>query len=97
MALRSVSTIFCSYDFTVCINNDQNVVSFGTSYNGAHGHKEEDVFPPKIISSLNHIISISVGDEHCTCLDNDANVYTFGSNDYGQLGLGNNTTTNLLN
>ena len=62
MALRSVSNIVCSYNFTVCINNDQNVVSFGTSSRGGHGHEEEDVFPPKIISSLNHIISISVGD-----------------------------------
>ena len=59
MAMRSVSKIVCSYSFTVCINNDQNVVSFGRSSKGAHGHEEEDVFPPKIIFSLNHIISIS--------------------------------------
>merc|ERR1712000_84627 len=71
------------------MGSDQNVVSFGKSYYGAHGHKEEDVFPPKIISSLNHIISISVGDGHCVCLDNDGNIYTFGGNEYGQLGIGN--------
>ena len=88
MALRSVSTIVCSNEFTVCINNDQNVLSFGRARNSAHGHKEEDVFPPKIISSLNHIISISVGLDHCVCLDNDGNVYTFGGNQYGQLGIG---------
>ena len=88
MALRIVSTIVCSYNFTVCINNDQNVVSFGRSYYGANGHKEDKVFPPKIISSLNHIISISVGDSHCACLDNDGNIYTFGKNDQGQLGIG---------
>ena len=87
MALRSVSNIVCSRNFTVCINNDQNVVSFGRSMYGAHGH-DEDVFPPKIISSLNHIISISVGGDHCVCLDNDGNVYTFGINEYGQLGVG---------
>ena len=88
MALRSVSNIVCSNDFTVCINNDQNVVSFGWSTKGAHGNEEYNVFPPKIISSLNHIISISVGDGHCACLDNDGNIYTFGSNQYGQLGIG---------
>ena len=87
MALRSVSNIVCSDNFTVCINNDQNVVSFGRSYYGANGHKEDKVFPPKIISSLNHIISISVGGDHCVCLDNDGNVYTFGSNKYGKLGI----------
>ena len=88
MALRRVSNIVCSSDFTVCINNDQNVVSFGRSTNSAHGHKEQDVFPPKIISSLNHIISISVGEDHCACLDNDGNVFTLGDNHYGQLGIG---------
>ena len=73
MALRSVSNIVCSNFFTVCINNDQNVVSFGYSDKCGHGHKEYNVFPPKIISSLNHIISISVGDDHCACLNNDGN------------------------
>ena len=88
MALRSVSNIVCSDFFTVCINNDQNVVSFGTAFKGAHGHEVMNVFPPKIISSLNHIISISVGDSHCACLDSDGNIYTFGKNDQGQLGIG---------
>ena len=88
MALRSVSNIVCSYGFTVCINNDQNVVSCGYSDEGAHGHKEENVFPPKIISSLNHIISISAYVYHCVCLDNYGNVFTFGNNNRGQLGIG---------
>ena len=91
MALRSVSTIVGSDDFTVCINNNQNVVSFGRSFEGAHGHKEKDVFPPKIISSLNHIISISVGDNHCVCLDNDGNIFTFGRNEDGELGINDYT------
>ena len=65
MALRSVSNIVCSDNFTVCINNNQNVLSFGRSTCGAHGHNEDNVFPPKIISSLNHIISISTYGNHC--------------------------------
>ena len=95
MALRSVSNIVGSEDFTVCINKNQNIISFGRSKRGAHGHEEKEVFPPKIISSLNHIISISVGDEHCVCLDNDGNVYTFGSNFYGQLGIGDTDTKHI--
>ena len=43
------------------------------------------MFPPKVISSLNHIISIYISDDHCVCLDNDGNVYTFGRNEYKQL------------
>merc|ERR1712137_386368 len=55
---------------------------------GAHGHEEDNAFPPKIISSLNHIISISVGDNYCACLDNDGNIFTLGSNYCGKLGIG---------
>ena len=88
MALRSVSTIVCSEYFTVCITNDQNVISFGYSYSSAHGYEEYNVFPPKIISSLKHIISISNYWDHCACLDNDGNIFTFGDNGYGKLGIG---------
>ena len=91
MALRSVSTIVCSGGCTVCINIGQNVVSFGYSHKGSHGHKEEEeeiVLPPKIISLLNHIISISASLGHCVCLDNDGNIFTVGRNHYGQLGIG---------
>ena len=87
MALRSVASIVCSNDFTVYINNDHNVLSFGTSTRGAHGHEEDNVFPPKIISSLNHIISISTYGYHSICLDNNGNVYAFGNNLRGQLGF----------
>merc|ERR1712100_413684 len=90
--MGSVSSIVCSYDFTVCINNNKNVVSFGRSRSGAHGHKEDNVFSPKIIPTLNLIISISVcwdqNGGHCACLDNDGNVFTFGDNEYGKLGIG---------
>ena len=88
MALRSVSNIVCSTDFTVCINHDKNVVSFGISDDGAHGHEKSNVFPPKIIPLLNNIKLLSVGEYHCGCLDNDGNVFMFGNNEYGQLGIG---------
>ena len=88
MVMRGVSNIICSSTFTVLINSDQNVISFGGSSKGAHGQKEEYVFHPKIISSLNQITLISAGKNHCACLDNDGNVFTFGGNKYGQLGIG---------
>merc|ERR1712100_258772 len=88
--LHASATIVCGNNITLCLNNDGNVFSFGYSSKGVHGHKEVNVFPPKIISSLNHIISISAGYDHSVCLDNDGNVFTFGKNKYGQLGIGNN-------
>ena len=88
MALRSVSNIVCSDSFTLCLNNDLNVVSFGRSTNGSHGHEEINVFPPKMISTLKHIKSVDCGFKHTVCLDDDGNVFSFGANNYGQLGIG---------
>ena len=82
-----LSTLVCGKYRTLCINNDGNVLSFGYSNCGAHGYDEEEVFPPKMISSLHHIISIDVGGYRSVCLANDGNVFTFGRNDYGQLGI----------
>ena len=66
MALRSVSNIVCSYGFTVCINHDQNIVSFGTSDFGGHGHKEYQIKEWTEIDALKdkHIIKIRVGFDH---------------------------------
>ena len=54
---------------------------------GGLGHVENEIFPPKIIPSLQNIYSIVHGKSHTMCLDYDGNVYTFGSNDSGQLGI----------
>ena len=79
MSYRSVSTISCA-SVTVCINDSNDVLSFGNSKSGAHGFEEEQVFPPQIIPSLHNIVSISCSVYHTVCLDNEGNVFTFGSN-----------------
>jgi len=53
---------------TCCINNDGNVVSFGFSDCGSHGHEEQFVYPPKIIPTLKNIKSIVGGNNHTVCL-----------------------------
>ena len=85
---RSLSTIVCGDFYTLCINNECNVFSFGFSGNGAHGFKEVKVIPPTLIPSLRNIKSIACGDKHSVCLDYEGNVFTFGSNRYGQFGTG---------
>ena len=73
------SSIVCSKRFTLCINSDGNVVSFGSSKYGSHGHEEHYVFPPKIISSLVNIKSVCAFGFNAACLDYDGCVFTFGS------------------
>ena len=89
MTCRSVASLICGKEYTLCLSRDSTVYSFGYSIDGEHGHdEEEDVFPPKIISSMTHIKLISVGFRHSTCLDSDGNIFSFGDNYYGQLGIG---------
>jgi len=82
---RCLSTMICSSSYTLCINDEGAVSSFGTSNNGAHGFAEENVFPPKIIPTLRNITSIATRSDYSVCLYDDGNVFTFGSNEYGNL------------
>ena len=79
--------MICGNNHTFCINKEENVLAFGYSYIGVHGHEGTVVFSKKI-PSLTHIKSIVSMSYHSVCLDNDGNVYTFGSNYAGQLGIG---------
>ena len=95
MASRVTSSINCSGDcfgskgFTLCINHEGDVYSFGSYKDGGHGHPDLFVSPTKI-PSLKHIKSISVRGQISICLDSEGNVYTFKSNEYGHLGVGVN-------
>ena len=86
MAVRSTPNFICSGKSSFYITAE-NVFSFGFSNFDEHGHEEDYIFPPKMISNLKNIKSISTG-YHTVCLDNLGNVYTFGANEYGELGVG---------
>ena len=73
--------------FTLCISNDEDVYSFGRSYDGSHGHSEEYIRVPKKINHLKNIKMISSNISCSIYLDYNGNVFTFGSNRYGQLGI----------
>ena len=79
--------------FTICISNVRDVYSVGKQTQGAHGHKEEQVFHVTQVSLLKNIQSIDCGKYHTLCLDINGFVFTFGSNEYGQLGIGKDLTT----
>lgn len=87
MYCRSVSTIFSGCDCTISLDGDGNLHSFGYSSISTHGHEDSRIFPPKMISTLKDIKSISCY-KNTICLDNDGNVFTFGHNFFGELGIG---------
>ena len=88
MAHRSLSAIVCGDICTLSLNDEGNVLSFGYTVCGQHGHEEEQVITPTVIPSLLNITSIATGEHHSVCLDNGGNVFTFGNNQFGQLGIG---------
>ena len=73
--------------FTLCISNNGDVYSLGTSINGNYGHSERDIHIPKKINNLKNIKMISSNTSSSICLDYSGNVFTFGSNRFGQLGI----------
>ena len=87
MACRRLATLNCS-GCTLSINADGNIVSFGNSHYGAHGHQNKVIFPPQVIPTLKNITVIASNGFHSVCLDYEGNVYTFGSNKSGELGIG---------
>ena len=54
----------------------------------SHGHDGDLVSSPTVISSLVQITAVSCGVDHSIFLDINGNVFATGENDYGQLGLG---------
>ena len=93
MASRTVSTIVNAFTmedskFSISISVNGDVYSFGKSTCGAHGHSEQLIMTPTKIRSLVNIKALDCGSYHTLCLDFEGNVFGFGKNDFGQLGIG---------
>ena len=84
---RNTPTIVCGNNLSLIVSNS-TVSSVGYSDLGAHGHEDEQIFPPKMIPTLKNIMSIFTGCAHSACVDDEGNLFSFGSNEFGQLGIG---------
>ena len=94
MASRVASNIVCtcfSYGqidaITISVSQSGDVYSFGIHHHGGHGHKEDFISSPKVISGLRNIMAVDCGNLHTICLDYNGCVFSFGSNSEGQLGI----------
>ncbi|KAN0006967.1 hypothetical protein ACTFIU_005160 [Dictyostelium citrinum] len=92
-------------DHNLLLGNDGSLYSWGNGYFGALGHgvspndKENIYYPKKITTfTLNNnesrIVDIACGGYHSMFLTNDNEIYTFGYGEFGQLGHGENDTSN---
>nr|QBK90262.1 MAG: F-box and regulator of chromosome condensation repeat protein [Pithovirus LCPAC102] len=86
-----VKSVSCGGLYTIIIDENDDLWSFGFNYNGQLGldHNIDRKIPTKI--EFNYKVkSVSCGDNHTIIIDENNDLWSFGSNKSGQLGLGDN-------
>ena len=84
--LPKITQISCGSYFTVCIDHEGFIWSFGQNYSGqlGTGNKTNCNAPQKIIN-IPPVVSVSCGSAHTLIITNDQNLWSFGYNENGQL------------
>src|SRR5580693_6434843 len=92
----TIVSIACGCNHSLVLTKD-GLYSFGYNEYGqlGLGNNTDQNIPHKITQfNSNTIVSIACGRNHSLVLTKDG-LYSFGNNEYGQLGLGNNTPQNI--
>ena len=88
--LPKILQISCGEYFTVCVDYEGLVWSFGCNNFGQLGlGNTKDYNFPKKIKGIPPVLSVACGSEHTLIITNDSNLWSCGNNMYGQLCLGN--------
>lgn len=98
--VKNIVKIECGIDFTICLDKDGNLYSWGSNRYGQLGitgtntykqNKPVQMHFPQGVKSK--VVDIACGEEHSALLTADGNVFTWGYGNDGQ--LGNKDRTNL--
>jgi len=98
--LQNIIQVCAGEYHSLCLDNQGRVWSFGYNSNfGQLGLGDLiDRNIPTLISTLENIIQVSVGDDYSLCLDDKGKVWSFGKNSCKRLGLnGNDKNIPILN
>ena len=89
--LPMINQISCGADFTICVDYEGFLYSFGENNRGllGIGSTEKYFKYPQKIQDIPPVLSISCGVFHTLVITNDDNLWSFGNNEFGQLCLGN--------
>src|SRR2546426_68161 len=91
---EKISFITCGGYHTTCLTKNDNCYTWGNNYYGQLGlGNENGRFSPTILTLPNNekILFIACGGYHTICLTKNDNCYVWGRNNFGQLGLGDET------
>ena len=94
-SLPIIKQISCGAYFTVCVDYDGSLYSFGENYSGqlGTGNTMQYNFPQKV-QDIPPVASISCGIYHTLAITFVEDLWSFGANEYGQLCLGNQINQN---
>ena len=84
--LPTINMISCGSNFTVCVDHEGFVWSFGENYWGQLGTGNTTKFNvPQKILNIPPVISVSCGSRHTLMITNDSNLWSCGQNEDGRL------------
>ena len=84
--LPKINLISCGHAFTVCVDHEGFIWSFGYNYCGQLGTgNKTDFNVPQKIQEIPPAVSVSCGGSYTLIITNDSNLWSCGSNEYGQL------------
>ena len=88
--LPKISLVSCGADFTVCVDCEGFLWSFGDNYYGqlGTGNTTNFNFPQKILE-IPPVLSVSCGSSHTLIITTDSTLWSCGHNAFGELCLGN--------
>ena len=88
--LPQISKISCGFNFTICVDCQGIMWSFGENGSGQLGTGNKTKFNvPQKIHDIPPVLYVSCGLEHTLIITTDSNLWSCGYNKYGQLCLGN--------
>ena len=88
-SLHHITNIDCCSNFTICLDNEGSVFTFGSNEYGQLGVSNRKDLPrsytPQKVE-LPPCKQVCCGDSFAICVSDSSEVYSFGFNPYGQLG-----------
>ncbi len=96
------SAVSAGFDHSMALNPNGLLYTWGNNTNGqlCNGTNTAVNIPTLVVDTsgaINFYLVISAGQSHSMVIRNDNTLWTSGQNNFGQLGIGNNSNTNVLN
>ena len=84
--LPKINMISCGLDFTICVDHEGFIWSFGCNNSGqlGTGNLTTTNIPQKL-QDIPPVASVSCGGNHTLIITNDSNLWSWGRNGFGQL------------